>query len=109
MYKGSIRVFGKASEISIGADGTVFILGKDRTSEGYEIFKLDKSLNGWMRYPGWAMKMATDFEGNPWIIDKSFSVFRYKNGWQKAGSRLFKQILSGHDGSIFALDGIRTR
>ena len=36
------RVFGKASMITIGSDGSVFILGIEKKDTGHEIFKLDR-------------------------------------------------------------------
>ena len=37
------RVYGRASKIAIGGDGSIFILGKEkRDGAGYEIFEFDR-------------------------------------------------------------------
>jgi len=41
------RVFGKASMITTGPDGSVFILGSTRQDTGYSIFKLNRQSNLW--------------------------------------------------------------
>jgi len=41
------RIYGKANSISIGGDGSVFILGTDKKNAGYEIYKLNKDSLLW--------------------------------------------------------------
>jgi hypothetical protein len=41
------RVYGQATAISVGGDGSVFILGNDKKSTGYDIYKLNKDSLLW--------------------------------------------------------------
>ena len=83
----------------------MFILGTERKAAGFDIFKLDRQSMLWKKFPGRAMKITVDNEGNPWIISAASKIYAYQpEGWIKISGPPSKQIMSGHDGSIYTLD-----
>jgi len=63
----------------------------------------------WEKFPGRAMKITVDHEGNPWIISAAGKIYTYQSeGWTKISGPSAKKIMSGHDGSMYLLDSKRT-
>src|SRR5690349_5036369 len=62
---------GKATDIGVGADGSVYITGTTTISQtgGYSISKWTD--NGWLEIPGAAIRIAVDTAGDPWVVNKS--------------------------------------
>jgi len=90
------RIFGKASSIAIGADNSVFVLGKQIKRQGYAIYKLDRRTNTWQRFPGHAMRIAVHIDGNPWIVSAQKKVFRYtEKGWASVKAPNSRLIVNG--------------
>lgn len=73
---------GKVSRIAIQKNSTkpnIFALGaKFRSDNGRGIYKLNNSSFAWDRLPGEAMRITVDNTGNPWIINGSKSIWRWK-------------------------------
>ena len=68
-----VQMPGAATEITAGADGSVWILGTDRQGEGYGIYKWDG--RDWAKMDGAGIKIAVDRSGNPWVVNESGNVF----------------------------------
>ena len=103
------RVPGKATSITIGADGSVFILGPIKAKTGYKIYQLDREQKIWKAVPGRGMRLAVDFTGVPWVISTAQMIFKQTTeGWLKLTGRS-KIIMGGQDGSMYVLDNTKTR
>ena len=95
---------GTATDIGIGADGSIFIIGTEiaTVTGGYIIEKWNGS--GWIKMVDCAgIHIAVDPTGTPWVVNKSNIVFQY------GGSYLWNPIFGidgndigiGADGSVF--------
>jgi hypothetical protein len=95
----------KVTDVGVGADGSVFVIGADSVSAtgGYGIYKW---VNGQLKkLPDCAaIRIAVSPQGVPWVVNKSHLIFRY-NGttiWdQMPGTAT--DIGIGADGSVFAI------
>jgi hypothetical protein len=72
-----IQMPGKGTDIGIGADGSVFIIGTEEVSPtgGKSIMKWNGS--SWTQLPGAAIRISVDNKGRPWVINKSKLIFRF--------------------------------
>lgn len=106
---------GRAREIDIGADGSVYIIGAALSASGggNEIWKWNGT--GWTRLNGGAVKIAVSPSGKPWIIDNAGNIFQRNysdTGWNRlpvfdTGIDFVpgraKEIDIGADGSVFII------
>lgn len=97
---------GVASDIGIGAEGSVYIIGTDSVSEtgGYSISKLVGS--SFVKMPECAgTRIAVSQNGVPWVVNKSHLIFQYtgvNNLWQQQQGTA-NDIGIGADGSVFII------
>ena len=90
---------GLATDIAVGADGSVWIIGSNSVPGGYDIYKWNGS--GWNKIDGGALRIAVDPAGNPWVVNSTRTVFkRTASGWQVMPGNLL-DIAIGADGSIW--------
>jgi hypothetical protein len=54
---------GSATDIAVGANGAVWVVGTNPTIGGYGIYRWNG--DGWTRLPGGAVAIAVDATGNP--------------------------------------------
>jgi hypothetical protein len=67
---------GAASDIGIGSDGTVWVIGA-----GGALFRWDQTTGGWVRLPtGGGVRITVDGGGNPWVVNTFNEI------WQHTGS-----------------------
>jgi len=72
---------GSGRDIGVGNDGSVWLIGADKTPGGYSIF--NRSRNQWNRVDGGAVRIDVDGMGNPWIVNSDGVIFRReRNQWQ---------------------------
>ena len=79
---------GKATDIGIGANGFIWILGDKTNADGYEIFKWFNyppeyyftPPGGWDKLPGGGFRISVDPNGKPWVVDRSLRIRRMV-GW----------------------------
>lgn len=97
-----VKVPGKATDISIAANGQVWVLGDKRTDGGFEIFRRDGSQ--WTKVPGGAAKIAVDPRGQPWVINTEGLIFQWVEpaGWTRVGKD-GADVAVGADGTVFCL------
>ena len=80
---------GLATSISVGRNGSAWILGSNSVGGGYGIYRWNGT--GWTLVPGGAMSIAVDPAGNPWIVNSAHQIFHWNgNGWssyQRRGDR----------------------
>jgi hypothetical protein len=71
-------IYGSASDIGIGANGSVWVVGTDSVPGGHSIWKWNGS--GWTNVSGGAIRITVDPSGNPWIVASDNSIWHYVNG-----------------------------
>ncbi len=77
-----IRMPGKARDIGIGSDGSVCIIGTNRTGNNYGIYRWNGS--DWDPFPGAAVRIDVDASGNPWVANQAGGIYKWNgNGWNK--------------------------
>lgn len=90
---------GKLTDLSFGANGSLWGLAPITHNDGGAIYRRDG--NKWTRVPGWAIYIAVDPDGLPWIINRKNQIFRFD------GSRFIRvpgaarNIAIGADGSVW--------
>ncbi|MGB3612309.1 MAG: tectonin domain-containing protein, partial [Elainellaceae cyanobacterium] len=102
-----IAIGGAATDIDIGADGSVWVVGTAKTSGGYRIYKLTDS--GWSVVPGGAVKVAVAPDGHPWVINDKDHIFQHTTdrGWvHRQGAATDIDI--GADGSAWIVGNAKT-
>ena len=97
------RLPGSASDIGVGADGSVWAIGTDERSGGFGIYHWLGS--GWQRVDGGALRIDVNPEGIPWIVNDSHSIYRWQDGaWLRTGGNA-RDIGIGADGSVWVTSG----
>jgi Tectonin domain len=68
---------GRAQDIGVGADGSVWVIGTNRVGEGYDggVFKLNGKV--WEPIPGGGVRIAVGPDGLPWVVNSVNEIFRY--------------------------------
>ncbi len=69
------EVPGRASDIGIGADGAVWIIGSE--DKGYGIYRWNPSINGWDQVLGEARRITVDPNGNPWTAAEDGTISQW--------------------------------
>lgn len=97
------RQLGGASDIGIGADGTVWVIGTDPRPGGFGIYRWTGS--SWGRVEGAAVRIDVDPDGSPWIVNDSHQIYRrVDNQWRRLQGDA-RDIGVGADGSVWAAAG----
>jgi hypothetical protein len=95
---------GKANDIAVGAEGSVYIIGTDSVSStgGYSIKKWNDT--AFVTLPECAaVRIAVGPDGRPWVVNKSHLIYRY-NGTGSPWTLLpgsANDIGIGKDGSVY--------
>ena len=100
-YSGSsfVQQPGLASDIAIGADGSVFVIGTGPcNASGCTVYKFDGSR--FIPYPGTGVRIAVDPSGNPWIVNSAKQIFRFSVDRFHAVAGAATDIAIGGDGSV---------
>lgn len=97
---------GRATDIGIGADGSVWIIGTDRASfGGYKVFRWGGMTWEAVDSPG-AVAIDVGTDGQPWIVDEYGNIFqRTSDAWiQVSGpGQAASDIGIGADGSVWII------
>jgi hypothetical protein len=97
------RLPGNASDIGVGADGSVWAIGTDERGGGFGIYHWLGS--SWQRVDGGALRIDVGPDGIPWIVNNSHSIYRRQHGaWQRVGGNA-RDIGIGADGSVWVTSG----
>ncbi|MDO3626792.1 tectonin domain-containing protein [Mucilaginibacter sp. BT774] len=93
-----------ATDVGVGADGTVYVVGNDSVSAtgGYGIYKW---INGGLhKLPDCAaVRVAVSPQGVPWVVNKSNLIFRYNGTTWDQMPGTATDIGIGKDGSVFII------
>jgi hypothetical protein len=68
------RMPGKAKDIGIGADGTVWVIGIDTRAGGYGIYRFNGT--GWDKVPGSGAQISVGPDGDPWVVNRDGDLYR---------------------------------
>jgi len=97
------RLSGNASDIGVGADGSVWAIGTDERGGGYGIYHWLGS--DWQRVDGGALRIDVDPDGVPWIVNDSHSIYRREaDAWVRMTGNA-RDIGIGADGSVWITSG----
>lgn len=73
---------GAATDIAVGANGAVWVLGTNPVPGGYAIFRWNGS--DWEGIDGGGVRIAVDPNGMPWIVNDAGGIFVLTGGgWQQ--------------------------
>jgi hypothetical protein len=97
-------VQGKALDVGVGADGTVYVVGDDSvTMGGYGIYRVD-SCGCRHRLPDvGAFRVAVSPQGIPWVVTKSNLIYKYNGSSWNQMPGTATDIGIGADGSVFII------
>ena len=72
---------GAATDIDVGPDGSVWVIGTDPMPGGFGIHRWNGTT--WINVPGGATRIAVGPGGVPWVVNSGGSIFRRNgDGWQ---------------------------
>jgi hypothetical protein len=66
---------GGATDIGVGANGSVWVIGTNPTGGGYGVYRWTGA--GWAAMPGGAVRIAVDPRGNPWVVNSVHQIYRW--------------------------------
>lgn len=92
-----------ASDIGVGADGSVWAVGSQPfDAGGFGIYRYTGT--SWTQMPGAAVRIDVDPKGNAWIVNKLGEVFRWGgSAWVAVLGVKARDVGIGADGSVFVL------
>ena len=101
---------GAAKDIGIGVNGTVWIIGANKTQGGYGIYRWRE--DRWQGIDGGAVRIAVDTYGNPWVVNSARRILRrvYKragNEWIEMPGRA-TDIGIGANGAVWVIGANKT-
>ena len=74
---------GAATDIGVGSDGSIWILGTDRQAKGYGIYRWES--NNWVKANGDGEVITVDRDGNPWVINSDSQIFQRSDDSSNSG------------------------
>jgi hypothetical protein len=98
-----VQIDGEATDIGIGADGSVWIIGTNEVNGGYGVYR--RSVWGWVQLEidGGAIRIDVDPSGNPWVVDNDGNIFRKIGAeWEQIDGEA-TDIGIGADGSVWII------
>jgi len=97
------RLPGKAKDVGVGADNTLWVIGSNKESGGYGIYKFNHSTNKWKKIPGSAVRIDVDKNGNAWVTNNKKQIYAHngKKWIRQPGAA--NDIGVGADGTIWAI------
>lgn len=97
-----VRVPGGATDIGVGANGAVWVVGENKKSSGNDIWRY-AGRNKWQSVPGAATRIAVDPKGNAWIVDRNRKIRRWNGGaWQTVPGGA-TDIAIGANGAVWVI------
>jgi len=101
-----------ATDIGVGANGDVWIIGADRSGNDYDIYKAvfasgSRNVSSWQKVDGAAVRIAVGPDGTAWIANSSGTLFyRQNNTWsQVTATGGVKDVSVGPDGTPIVVNG----
>jgi hypothetical protein len=96
-------IAGAATDISVGADGSVWVVGTNKVNGGFGIYRWNA--NTWIRVSGGATRIDVGPKGNAWIVNSQGNIYRYngKKFVHVPGKQKARDIGIGANGDIWIL------
>lgn len=94
---------GRASDVGVGADGSVWIIGTNVVPGGFDIWKRNAAGTGWTNIPGGAVRIAVDASGNAWIVNNSQTIFHYDGTKWVVMPGAARDIAVGANGTVWVI------
>ena len=92
---------GAGTDISVGANGSVWVVGTNRVPDGYGVYRWDGT--GWAGLPGGAVTIAVDPSGDPWVTNSAGQIYH----WTGAAWILYpgtaSDVAVGANGSVWVV------
>jgi hypothetical protein len=88
---------GAATDISQGADGSLWVIGTNPVAGGYGIYEWTGS--GWAPVRGGAVAIAVAPDGTPAVINSAHQIFEWTGSGWALGPGSARDIAVGADGS----------
>jgi hypothetical protein len=92
---------GTATDIAIGADGAVWVVGTKPAPGGYAIYRWTG--REWAVYPGGAVRIAVGPDGSPWVVNSKQEIYHWTGSAWKQYPGLANAIAVGADGSVWVI------
>jgi pseudomonalisin len=96
-FAGFANVPGLASDIGVGADGTVWV-----THPSQGIYRFNG--NGFDHIPGAAVRVAVGPDGNAWVVGSNGSIYRYTGTAWIGVPGIASDIGVGADGTVWVVN-----
>lgn len=93
-----VKVAGRAEQVAIGADGTVFIIAPDG-----QVLRWSSANRVFIRFPGRLSHIAVDPEGNPWGLNGG-RIYRFDGKQWLTVPGSASDIAIGYDGTVMTVD-----
>jgi len=90
---------GEAVDVGVGADGSVWVIGRIPEPGGYGIYRWTGS--NWNKIPGSASRIDVDPRGNAWVVTSGNAIFRYDGTKFVPVPGAATDIGIGAEGSVF--------
>lgn len=79
------RLPGRAKDIGVGAEDTLWVIGTNKEGGGFGIFRWNRATRRWKKIPGSALRISVDSGGNAWVVNKYKQIYAY------SGTRWIRQ------------------
>ncbi len=66
---------GLATDVSVGADGTAWVVGTSPVGGGFKLYRWSGS--GWTPAPGAGVTIAVGPDGNPWVVNSVHQIYHW--------------------------------
>lgn len=99
------RLPGSASAISVGADGSVWALGVEHVTGGYDIYHWDARAWTWRAVPGGATRLAVDPGGNPWIVNNAGNILHWDGATWQQRPGVARDVAINQYGDLWMISG----
>jgi Tectonin domain len=99
----AVRVSGKAHDIGVGADGTVWVIGATAETGGYGVYRSADSGRTWSKIPGAGKRISVDATGKAWLINDALDIFRYNGSAFEKLPGKGTDVAVGSDGTAWVV------
>jgi len=97
------KIYGKANDVAIGSDGTMWHLGSNREAGGHGVWRMKAGSKKWQKIPGSGVRIGCGPEGNAWLVNKQKNIYQYTGkGWKHINGK-GTDVAVGADGTTWAI------
>jgi hypothetical protein len=92
---------GGATDIAVGASGSVWIIGSTAVNGNYGIYRWTGT--SWAKWSGWGVKIAVDPKGSPWVVNSSHHIYHWNGRAWALYRGLATDVSVGANGSVWVI------